>query len=266
MFSGNHPPQIPLTEALRPPVRGVRNQRLVVRIQRIQAGHADQVSGVLPRHCEATFAPLGRDKRHLPMERHGIGIQREGIAQVMVIPDEYAVRHQFPDRFVVEIGHHALGQQHLLPQHHARPALIPGLASRANELVELTVLAQRHKNRPGRARTHDRQPFPPACGSGECKYVAVGGIHRQFRIQHTAPLTHAGQHAPQPLGDGGGLNALRTVMLAKHRQQPFRQCFESGPGHRQHGLANTLQRPSTLAQVGQVAEELPQQALLHLVR
>jgi hypothetical protein len=49
-------------------------------------------------------------------------------------------------------------------------------------------------------------------------------------------------------------------------QQALRHLLDPRPGHRQHRLADALQRAAALALVGQVAEQLPQQALLHLGR
>ena len=59
---------------------------------------------------------------------------------------------------------------------------------------------------------------------------------------------------------------METELLAQLGQQPAGDRIQRRPGHGQHRLADALQRAAAVAEVGEFAEGLPQEALFHPAR
>ena len=195
-----------------------------MRLDCVQAGHAEQVTRVLPE------APSGR--RLLPAVAtkatsvstcSASGFRCQRVAQVVRRPHQDAVCHQSRRRSMVQVHRHALGQQGLAPQRRGCPSVVPGWPRGAAELVEIACACPDVSNTGrGVLLAHLGHPLAAAAGLGKRIHIAVGGIHRQFRMHHPAAAAHVGQRAPQPLRHGGQVQPLGAELLAEHWQQAGR--------------------------------------------
>ena len=266
VLSRNHPAQVALAEATRPPVGGFGNELLIVGLHSVEAGHAQQALGVTPGHGQPALAARRRDEGDFSVHLQLCWVQRQCVTLVMRGSKQDARLLQGVECHPVQVSRHALGQQRLMPQRCGCPTVVPGRPAVAAQLVEVPVLAQRQKQRPRRVLAHLGHPLTSTRAFGEHPDVAITGVGNHFGVHHASPAPHVGQRSPQPLGQNLKFQSLCTELLMQAREQRRGHLLHTVPRHRHRDLADALQRPATLALVGQVAEQLPQQALAHLAR
>ena len=129
VLGGNHPAQVTLAEALRPPVGSDGIEEFIVGLDRVQAGHAQQVFRVLPRHRQLALATWRGHERHLGIEHQGQRTDAQCVPLMMLGALQDSRFQQGIDGGCVQVERHACREQSLLPQGGGCPAVIPGRAA-----------------------------------------------------------------------------------------------------------------------------------------
>ena len=132
----DHAAQVALAVALCPPVDGRGHQQCVAQLRRIQARHAHQVRGHVGRHGHAALAVWRGHKSHLGVQPQPIGVQGPGIALVVGCSQQQSRRFKRLQGIAIHLSGHAPAQERLLPQYRIGPAVVPGGAAHARELVK----------------------------------------------------------------------------------------------------------------------------------
>ena len=175
--------------------------------------------------------------------------------------NEHVTRLERLDGERVQVHSDVLREQGLLSERHALPAREPGLLLR-HETVEVTVASEGEEHRPWRALDEYRHPFTASLASAQRPHVAVRCVDAQLGMPHGAATPQVREEPPEPLGHERVIDA-QSELLAKSGHDVTGRLLNQDDGHRHRGLADPVETPATVAQVGELGHCLPAETLAH---
>ena len=141
VFGGDHPPQVALAVAARPPARRRGDHPHIVGLDGIQAGHAEQDPHIRPGHRQAALPARRGQEGDLGLHHQGVRIEGQSVPLVVGGQHQDIRRPQRGQGRAIHLDclGRVLVQQHLPAQGRRGPPLVPGGPAARPQLVEVAL-------------------------------------------------------------------------------------------------------------------------------